>query len=179
MQATHSNSGSDQNDQSLGEAKPTRPERLAADLAAFGIAALCLIITITVVSRWVYRGLIPDDVLIIREIMVVVILLPLAAVSASRAQIAVTVLTNHLRGRANHLLDALGNLVGLIFIGMLLFAGLRMLAGSWDTQDYYEGQLSIPMWLANLVYSVGLSALFLRLAANLVGDLRLFLASRS
>jgi hypothetical protein len=48
-------------------ADPARPERVLADLAALAIAILCVVITVTIVSRWLYRGIVPDDVLIVRE----------------------------------------------------------------------------------------------------------------
>lgn len=151
---------------------PTRPERVLADLAALGIAFLCIVITVTIASRWLYRGIIPDDVLIVRELMVVVILLPLAAVSAKRAQIAVTIFTKAVRGRGAALLSGFGNLAGVFFIGALLAAGLRMFMGSWTSGDYYDGDLYIPMWLAQGVYTLGLGAFLIRLIANVIADIR-------
>ncbi len=156
----------------ISQAQPTKPERLIADLSVIGIALLCIVITMTVVSRWLYRGIIPDDVLIVRELMVAVILLPLAAVSARRAQIEVTIFTEHVRGRGKAALSAFGNLAGVFFISILFAAGLRLFLGSWESGDYHDGTFYIPMWLANGVYVIGLTAFLLRLAGNLAVDLR-------
>jgi TRAP-type C4-dicarboxylate transport system permease small subunit len=153
-------------------ADPARPERLLADLAALAIAILCVVITVTIVSRWLYRGIVPDDVLIVRELMVVVILLPLAAVSAKRAQIAVTIFTKGIKGRGAAALSAFGHLAGALFIGALLAAGARMFLGSWASGDYYDGDLYIPMWLAHGMYTLGLGAFLVRLIANMIADLR-------
>lgn len=151
---------------------PTRYERWLTDLSALAIIVLCCVITITVVSRWIYRSLIPDDVLLVRELMVLVILLPMAAVSAKRAQIAVTVFTKSVKGRGDSFLKLLGNTAGLCFAGVLFIAALRMLSRSWESGDYYDGDLYIPMWVGNAFYALGLFAFLVRLVSNWIADIQ-------
>mgnify|MGYP005613805647 CR=1 FL=1 len=48
----------------------SRAEGLLLLLAALAIAVLCAIVTLTVVSRWFDWLLIPDEVLLVRELIV-------------------------------------------------------------------------------------------------------------
>ena len=147
------------------------PERFLTVLAMLAVALLCLIVTVSVISRWLYGALIPDDVLLVRELMVAVILLPLAAVTAGRGHIAVTVFSSWAGARAQAVLSLLGHGVGLLFIGALLWAGARLLSGAWATGEYYDGDLYIPLWLGYAVYVTGLAAFLARLAVMCGRDL--------
>lgn len=157
---------------------PTRIEGWLSGLSAVAVAAMCVLITVTVLSRWLYSGIIPDDVLLVRELMVAVILLPLAAVSARRDQIAVSIFTDRLSGRPRMAIALIGDAVGILFIGALLFAGMRLFADSWGSGDYYDGDIYIPMWFGHAVYVAGLGAFLARLIANGAGDLKRLAASR-
>lgn len=147
------------------------PERVLTSLATAAVAMLCLLVSVGVVSRIVGRPLIPDNVLLVQEMMVAVILLPLALLTAVREQIAVTVFTQHAGLRAQHLLAVLGHLVGLIFGGVLLWASSRLLRRSLATGDYYYGVLDIPMWIGHALFAAGVGAFVLRLLIMLWIDL--------
>lgn len=154
------------------------PERWLTVLAMLAVALLCAIVTTSVLSRWLYGALIPDDVLLVRELMVAVILLPLAAVTAARGHISVTVFTDWAGTRSQHALSLLGHVIGLLFVGALLWAGGRLLAGAWASGEYYDGDLYIPLWLGYAVYVVGLAAFLARIAIMCGRDIAR-LASRS
>ncbi|TAK51562.1 MAG: TRAP transporter small permease [Gammaproteobacteria bacterium] len=146
----------------------SRAEGLLLLLAALAIAVLCAIVTLTVVSRWFDWLLIPDEVLLVRELMVAVILLPLAAVTARRLHIAVTLFTGRIAGRCRRQLARLGGAVGLLFVGLLLWAGIRNLAGAVATGEYHDGEMQLPVFVAQAVYVLGLGACCLRLVVQLV-----------
>ncbi len=74
-------------------------ERWATAVAALALGLVCVFIVLTVVSRWLGRVLIPDDVQVVRQMMIAVIILPLASVTALRMHIAVTVFTDRLSAR--------------------------------------------------------------------------------
>lgn len=148
-------------------------ERVFLVLAMAGICALCLTVTITVISRAIYKPLIPDDVLIVREIMVVAILFPLAAVTGSRAHIAVTIFSEWLGVRAKRILAILAHCVGLIFSASLLFAGCRLFIEAWKSGEYYDGDIYIPMWIGYATFILALIAFFIRLIVMLFHDLRM------
>ena len=158
-------------------ATASRFERSLTVLARLAVALLCLIVTTSVLSRWLYGALIPDDVLLVRELMVAVILLPLAAVTAGRGHIAVTVFSDWAGPRAQFALSLLGHVVGLLFVAALLWAGMRLLTGAWASGEYYDGDLYIPLWLGYAVYVVGLAAFLARLGVMCGRDV-MYLAAR-
>ena len=152
------------------QSQETWPERVFTALAMTCTALLCAIVTVTVVSRWLYKPLIPDDVLIVRELMVAVILLPLASVTASRAHIAVTVFTEWLGARGKTALSAFGHLVGFGFVTGLIWAGSRLFSSAWESGEYFDGDLYIPIWIGYAVFLVALIAFALRMGVQLVRD---------
>lgn len=151
--------------------KATLPERVFLALAMFGICALCLTVTVTVLSRTFYKSIIPDDVLIVREFMVATILFPLAAVSANRAHIAVTIFTDWLDGRGKKFLSMFANVIGVAFATCLFFAGFRLFSGAWESGEYYDGDIYIPMWIGYATFLIALIVFLARLVANLFYDL--------
>lgn len=151
--------------------QPSSLEHAFTVLAMVCIGLLCLIVTITVLSRWLYRPVIPDDVLVVRELMVAVILLPLAGVTAHRAHISVTVFTNWVAGRGTAFLSALGHCVGLMFVSWLIWAGWRLFHSAWTSGEYYDGDIYIPMWIGYAVFLVALMTFAGRLIAMIRRDI--------
>ena len=144
----------------------SRPERWLTVLAMVGVGLLSLIVTTTIVSRWVYRAVIPDDVMLVREIMIWVIVLPLAAVTCKRMHIAVTIFTDKVAPRTMRTLERVGNTIGLVFVGLLLWGGWTLFVSAWESGEYYDGDMNIPMWITQGVYVVGLAAFFVRLSLS-------------
>ncbi len=144
-------------------------ERWATSVAALALGLVCVFIVLTIVSRWLGRVLIPDDIQIVRQMMIAVIVLPLASVTALRMHIEVTVFTDRLAGAGMRGLIRFGNAIGLIVVGILLWGGVLMLVGSWGTREYYEGDLRIPHWLGHATYVVALATAFVRFAVASIG----------
>ncbi len=151
---------------------PSRVEWWLARIAVVGLFAMALIVTVNVISRWMARALIPDDVYLVQELMVLVILLPLGVVTATRQHIRVDLFTEWLPTRGKSLLAVLEHLVGLVFVGLLGWAAWVGAQRAWLTQDYYSGVLDIPMWIGHSTYLVGIALFFLRLMIMLYHDLR-------
>lgn len=158
-------------DNALAPAPVTMIERAFTYVAAAGLFAMAAIVSVNVVTRWVSRALVPDDVQIIQELMVIVILLPLCWVTAQRGHIAVDVLTALMPVRARRRLAVVDHAAGLLFVGILLYAAWAGLAKAWQTQDYYDGVLDIPMWIGHAAFVFGLSGFLLRLVAMLLRDI--------
>ena len=142
-------------------------ERLLLRAGAVAIGLLGAIVTATVLARWFDWLRVPDDVLLVRELMIAVILLPLAAVTARRLHIAVALFTGRAAGGTRRRLERLGDAVGLGFVGLLLWAGIRHLLGALATGEYHDGELEIPAFIGPAVYVLGLGACCLRLAVQL------------
>lgn len=153
-------------------ANESLPERAFLVLAMIGICALCFTVTVTVISRIVYQSIIPDEVLIVREVMVITILFPLATVSANRAHISVTIFTDWLSKKGRQYLSVVAHFVGIIFSSCLLLAGFRLFSGAWESGEYYDGDIYIPMWIGYATFLLAIGILLLRLIVNLFFDFR-------
>lgn len=155
---------------------PARPlgrhEVIFQTLAAVFIGLLCATITLSVLSRWLWRSIVPDEVQWVQLMMIVIILGPLAATMAMRETIAVEIFTARARGGVLKAVTLLGHLVGLIFLTFLLWAGVRLLKGSWASGEYFKGVVDIPNWIGHSIFVFCLSVAWLRLAAMVVLDLR-------
>lgn len=155
------------------ELKPVRVswiERALLLLATISVAFLCVLITLGVISRAVGVALVPDNVLVVKEMMVAVILLPLALLTAKREQIAVTIFTQFAGERLQRFFGLLGHLVGLVFVGALLWAAVRLLTRSLASEEYYYGVLNIPVWIGHAIFVLGSGAFVLRLIMMSVID---------
>ncbi len=150
----------------------TWPEKAMLFLAMAGIATLCAIVTITVVSRTVYRPIIPDDVLLVREVMVAVILLPLAIVTAGRAHISVTIFTEWLGPGGKLALSILGHITGTAFAAMLFYAGFRLLKDAWISGEYFDGDIYLPSWIGYASFVLAIALFLIRLLVMLAHDIR-------
>lgn len=149
-------------------------ERFLCRLAAIAIAALCILITLTIVFRLFGFRAIPDDMLLVQELMVGVILLPLALVTALREHLAVTFFTERLGGRYHMTLDLLANVVGIFFGAALTWAGAHSLLAAFSSMEYYEGEFYIRTWVGWAVFTSGSCAFLYRLLYQLktnFGDL--------
>jgi TRAP-type C4-dicarboxylate transport system permease small subunit len=140
--------------------------------ARIALMALCAVVTVSVVSRALWNNIIPDDVLLVSELMLVVILAPLALVTAMREHIVVSIFTDRLGAGMRRALDILGHLVGLLLFGVLTYAFASMLLNSWSTGEYYEGILGIPHYIGHAFATVAMAVVVMRLLLLLLADLR-------
>jgi len=139
------------------------PERFLTSAAMLATGSLCVIVTTVVISRWFYQPVIPDDVHLVRELMIAVVLLPLASITARHKHIRVTVFTDWTSPNTIKTLSVFGDVVGLFFVGLLLWAGTRSLAGALESAEYHDGDIYFPTWIGFALYVTGLGACFLRL----------------
>lgn len=152
--------------------RPNRLERLLLCVAVAGIVGLGVLVSLTVLSRAFRVVLLHDAVLLVEELMVAVIVLPLAYITAARAHIVVEVLSSRLPARVQPWLAPLAALAGLVFFGALAWAAAGDLARAWRGATYYEGDLALPEWPGRLVYALGLAMVVWRLLVQLLTDLR-------
>ena len=162
----------DQLNAELPPARPSRAERLLVAIAVTGLFAMAVLVTTNVISRYIGRALIPDDILIVQELMVFVILLPIGAVTALRQHISVDLFTEKAGPRAQRLLAILGHVAGVGFAAFLIAAGWNGLAQAWQTQDYYSGVFDIPMWIGHAAFLFGIALFMARLVLMIAIDCR-------
>lgn len=151
---------------------PSGLERGFTKIAIACLYAMAAIITVNVISRWMGRALIPDDIQIVSELMVLVILMPLAAVTAMRDHISVDLFTARVAGRPRVALALLEHGVGLVFAGLVTWAAWKGAVDAWESQDYYNGVLDMPMWVGHFTFLAGMATFLLRLAVMFIRDLR-------
>ena len=156
----------------LAPVSPTRAERALGQIAVVGLFLMAALITLNVISRWIGRAIIPDDIQLVKELMVVVILLPLGVVTATRNHISVDLFTEWMAKRGRHRLGVLEQLVGIVFVSLVSYAAYRDSLGAWESQDYYSGVLNIPMWLGHFVFLFGMAVFLIRLLVMFLIDLR-------
>jgi len=149
-----------------------RIERLLLDLAAFAVAGLCLLITISVVLRATVNSGIPDAIVMVAELMVAAIVLPLAAATTARAHIVVEFVSNKLSLAAQDRLIVAGSIFGAVALMPLLYAGWNEAAKNIASGSFYFGELSLPKWPGRVIFLIGLSFCWLRLVLMAVADIR-------
>jgi TRAP-type C4-dicarboxylate transport system permease small subunit len=153
---------------------PPRPisaaERVLLAISLVALALLCLVVTYTVLSRALHGPLIPDDVQIVRQLLVIVIIFPMAAVTAARMHIEVTIFSNWLSRTGKHRLTVLGDVLGLLLFSILLAGAVRLFADSYSSGEYFDGDIDIPYWMVHGAYMIALAALWLRMLAMTFAD---------
>jgi len=150
-------------------------ERWCVSLAMIALVILCILVTVSVVSRWFGFSFIPDYVLLVRELMLFVILFPIAAVTAQRGHIAVTFFTERVSSRNVKVLNIVAHSVGFFFAGMLLWSASKLFTSALYSKEYYDGDIYLPMWIGYSIFTFGLALFFFRLFFVLIEDIKSFI----
>lgn len=149
-----------------------RIELLLLDLAVVAVIGLGLLITTTVLLRVFFNSGVPDAIVMVRELMVAAIVLPLAVTTAQRAHIAVEFVANRLPETGQKALIVLGSVFGLLALAPLIYAGWREAAHAMTSGGFFFGELMLPKWPGRVIFLIGMSFCWLRLALMVVADLR-------
>lgn len=149
-----------------------RIERLLLDLAVFAVIGLGVLITASVLLRITVNSGIPDTIVIVRELMVVAIVLPLAVATLERAHIVVEFLSNKMPTRVQDWLIVGGSVFGLFALSPLIFAGWRETVHTIESGAFFFGQLNLPKWPGRVIFLIGISFCWLRLLLMVIGDIR-------
>lgn len=139
-------------------------------LAVVCIMGLCLIITASVLLRTFSSSGIPDEVVIVGEMMIGALILPLAFVAASRGFISVEIFTQKLGPKLQQLLNVLTALVGLVAVAPIAYAGYLSMADAFDSGAYFFGLLELPKWPGHTLFFAGYFLFFIRLIDLAVTD---------
>jgi len=133
-----------------------RVERLAAALAVAGGALTCLaalLVTVSVVGRWLFNSPIPADYEMVEIAVGVSVFAFLGQTQARSGHIAVDTFTLKLPARVNAAIDGVWDLVLAAFLG---FFAWGLLAGGLDarTNGLTLIQLPWPVWPVYLLCSL-------------------------
>lgn len=157
----------------------SRLERIFVDVATISIILLALMIFADVVALNLFNASVPDTVIIVRELMVLAIVMPLAAASAKRAHISVEFITNYLPVRVVNLFVIFGSLIGALALMPLIWSGGKELAHQWTTGSAFYGDLSLPQWPGRLAFVIGMTLCWLRLVVMVIADSAAVLRGRT
>ncbi|SIS64853.1 Tripartite ATP-independent transporter, DctQ component [Roseivivax lentus] len=155
-----------------------RIEQLLVDLAIVSVLGLGFLITLTVVLRAGFNSNVPDAIVMVRELMVAAVILPLAATTANRAHIVVEFVSNRMPPRMRDSLIVFGSVFGLLALAPLLWAGWREVTHTIASGGYFFGDLQLPKWPGRVIFLVGISFCWLRLAIMVWRDVGAMRAGR-
>ncbi|MFT5656432.1 MAG: TRAP-type C4-dicarboxylate transport system permease small subunit [Arenicella sp.] len=147
-------------------------EKALRELSAAAIILMAVLVSLEVVLRSLFGTTLPDTMLIVRELMVVCIVLPLAYASFLRSHVVVDFLANKLPARIRARLVVFGSIVGLCVFSILLYAGVNELLYSIVSKGFYYGDLGLSKWPSRLVFLIGVGFCWLRLFIQIKQDLR-------
>ena len=148
-----------------------RIERFLVDLAIVSVLGLGVLITATVVLRAVFNSGVPDAIVMVSELMVAAVILPLAATTAARAHIVVEFVSNRMPSRIRDGLVVFGSVFGLLALAPLIWAGWREVVSAVEGGSYFFGDLNLPKWPGRLIFLIGISFAWLRLAVMVWHDI--------
>ena len=151
-------------------------EKILLGLGAAAVILLGILITTNVVARAVFASSVPDSVTMVRELMVAAILLPLAAATANRAHVSVAFISDRFSPRLRSWSIVLGSVMGMIALAALIYAGTREFLSVWEKGSFFYGDLNLPKWPGRLLFVIGITSCWLRLAELAIRDIRTILS---
>ncbi|PZO65831.1 MAG: C4-dicarboxylate ABC transporter permease [Paracoccus denitrificans] len=149
----------------------TRLENVLVAIAAVATILMGLMITISVIARFFgYEG-VPDLIILVREMMIVAVILPLAAATSHREHIAITLVSDRFNPKVRGWLIVFGEVFGLLALAPLIYAGWRTAMRSWRADAYFYGDLNFPQWPGEFLFVLGLAVCWLRLLTMVFQDI--------
>ncbi|WP_420338133.1 TRAP transporter small permease [Roseibium sp.] len=147
-----------------------RLERIFVDVAVTATILLAVLIFADVVALNVFNASVPDTIIIVRELMVLAIVMPLAAATARRSHIAVEFVTNFLPDRVVNWFVVFGAAFGAVALIPLIWSAAHEFIYQWQTGNAFYGDLGLPQWPGRLAFVLGLVLCWIRLVLMLIGD---------
>ncbi|MEZ5674022.1 MAG: TRAP transporter small permease [Thalassovita sp.] len=172
MGALSSETGSAQQGRSpyAGKGILGRVEAGLTDFAAICILLMCAYVCSGVIARNLFGSQIPDEVVIISEMMVAAVVLPLGYCAAERSFVAVEVFNGMIGPRMDAVLHVLAAVIGIMAILPITYAGFESLIKAVENGDYNFGTLNLPEWPGWLAFFLGYLMFMIRLLVLLVTD---------
>ncbi|WP_420412739.1 TRAP transporter small permease [Roseibium sp.] len=145
--------------------------------AAAAILGMCIYITLGILLRSLVGVQIPDEVVVVGDLMIGALILPLAYVAADRGFIAVEVLTDMLPKATHVWLNVLAASVGLLAVIPITYAGYLAMVHAIQSGNYFFGILELPEWPGRVAFFAGYALFFIRLTILFLQDLLAALGS--
>lgn len=149
-----------------------RLEHILDTLGAIAVVALCLLIVASITTRELFDFGIPDNLILVRELMVPAILFPLSAATARRAHVSIEVIANFFPNALNRWIAVLAALCGLVIMLTLFTAAWTQVVSTWQSGSHYGGDLLIPKWITRAACAFAFFLTSIRLLQILWVDLK-------
>lgn len=143
-------------------------DQAAVVVAVVAILAMMLLVTVSVIGRYILSLPIPGDLVMSEFLMVFVAFLPLSAVQASREHVFVTIFTDWMKNNTKVLMEEIGVVIGLIIFTILAAATFTDFFHAWSFGTYTEGEIEFPEAPPRFVVFLGLALFALRLLTDAV-----------
>lgn len=148
-------------------------------LSVVAVAVLGTLAVTSITLRALTGRAIPDDNIMIGDLVVAVVALSWAVVTATQGNIIVEVFTNWVGPRGQAVLRVLASIVGLAMIIPLCWASWVMAHDAIVKMTYYDGLLHWPQWPSRTIFFVSFLMMALRLVLLAATDAVLAITGRS
>ena len=143
-------------------------DRVAVVTSIVAIIAMMLLITVSVIGRYLFSLPIPGDLVMSEFLMVVVIFLPLAAVQAKREHVFVTFFTDRMNNNPKVVMETFGVVIGLFIFTIIAAATFTDFHHAWTVGAYTEGEIEFPEAPPRFVVFFGIFLFAVRLLVDAV-----------
>lgn len=143
-------------------------DQAAVVVAVVAILAMMLLVTVSVIGRYILSLPIPGDLVMSEFLMVFVAFLPLSAVQASREHVFVTIFTDWMKNNTKVVMEEFGVVIGLIIFTILAAATFTDFFHAWSFGTYTEGEIEFPEAPPRFVVFLGLALFALRLLTDAI-----------
>lgn len=123
-------------------------------VAVVCILGLCAVIASSVLLRTFSSSGIPDEIVIVGEMMIGALILPLAFVAADRGFISVEIFTQKLGPKFQQALNVLTAIAGLIAVAPITYAAYLSVVDAFESGAYFFGLLELPKWPGHTLFFV-------------------------
>ncbi|GGB27725.1 hypothetical protein GCM10011505_06290 [Tistrella bauzanensis] len=144
-------------------------ERCLLVVASTALVMIAALILIEIVGRWLPILRIPDNVIIVPQLMVVSIACGLGWVTGRNGHIAIDLLYRHMAPRWQRVCHCLALAAGLVMAVPLVIWVTEDVATLYASNSFYFGELKLPEWPVRTAFLLGLLALAARLCLQLAG----------
>lgn len=133
---------------------------------------MCFLIVLGVFTRALFNWSLPDMEIVVRELMVITVILPLAYVTAERTHISVDVFVNLMPARWSGAFDVLAAVIGFLVLLPITYGAWTSFTKVWGNNAYYFGEFDILEWPGKLTFFLGYLVFSIRLLTLVISDTR-------
>lgn len=144
-------------------------ERCLLAVASAALVAIAALILIEIVGRWLPALRIPDNIIIVRQLMVVSIACGLGWVTGRNGHIAIDLLYRHMAPRLQRVCHGLALVIALVMVMPLVIWVIEDIVSLYTSGSFYFGELKLPEWPVRTAFLLGFLSLTARLCLQLAG----------